>query len=82
MLMKDLLGNVSFRKSRMRFEQVVIAHSDSKRAHPIPLPDICRAFVISSVPAVGKFVGNLCLGVGHLSILLEADNSVLFLYFT
>ena len=27
MLMKDLLGHVSFRKSRMRFEQVVIAQS-------------------------------------------------------
>ena len=27
MLMKDLLGNVSFRKSSMRFEQLVIAQS-------------------------------------------------------
>ena len=77
MLMKDLLGNVSFRKSRMRFEQVVIAQSIPSVTIPTPLPDICRVFVISSVPAVGNLSETLCLGVGHLSILLEAANSVL-----
>ena len=78
MLMKDLLGNVSFRKSSMRFEQVVIAQSIPSVPIPTPLPDICRVFVISSVPAVGNLSENLCLGVGHLSILLEAAKSVLF----
>ena len=42
--------------------------------HPPP-PRICRASVTWSVPAVGDLSENLCPGVGHLSILLEAVNN-------
>ena len=55
MLMKDLLGNVSFRKSRMRFEQVVIAQSIPSVPIPTLLSDICRVFVIVG-PGGGEFV--------------------------
>ena len=49
--------------------------SNSKRA--LPHPGLCQALVTLSVLAVGNLSENLCLGVGHLSILLEAANSVL-----
>ena len=39
------------------------------------------AFVILSVPVVGSLSENLCLGVWHLSILLEAVNIVPFSIF-
>ena len=44
---------------------------------PPPSPRICRAlaFVTWSVPAVGDLSENLCPGVGHLSVLLEAVNN-------
>jgi len=55
---------------------------NSKHAHPPPLPlGICRAFVILPVPGVGNLTENLCLGVGKLSILLEAVNIVPFSIF-
>ena len=46
---------------------------NSKCAHSPPPPPlgICQEFVIFSVLAVGNLSENLCLGVGHLSILLE-----------
>ena len=40
-----------------------------------------REFVILSVPAVGNLSSNLCPGVGHLPILLEAVSIVLFSIF-
>ena len=46
--------------------------------HPPPLPPHLSgilAFVTWSVPAVGDLSENLCPGVGHLSVLLEAVNN-------
>ena len=53
----------------------------------LAIPDVpvrsLRAFVILSVPVVGNSSENLCPGVGHLSILLEAVYIVpFFQYFT
>ena len=53
---------------------------NSKRAYP-HRSGICRAFVILSVLVVRNFPQNLCPGVGHLSILLEAVNIAPFSIF-
>ena len=47
---------------------------------PFP-PGIRQMSVTLSVPAVGNLSENLCPGVGHLSILLEAVNIVPFSIF-
>ena len=47
---------------------------------PIPL-GICRAFVVLPGLGGGELSENLCPGVGHLSILLDAVNVVLFSIF-
>ena len=44
----------------------------------LPHPGLCQALVTLSVLTVGNLSENLCLGVGHLSILLEAVNLVPF----
>ena len=59
----------------MRFEQVVMAQSIPSVS--IPLSGICHLVSLGG----GEFVGKPLPGVGHLSILLEAANSVLFLIF-
>ena len=38
---------------------------NSKPAHPHPLPGVCRAFVILSVPAVWNLSENLYSGRGQ-----------------
>ena len=53
----------------------------------LAIPDVpvrsLQAFVILSVPVVGNSSENLCPGVGHLSIILEAVYIVpFFQYFT
>ena len=53
----------------------IMAQSIPSGPIPPPPPRICRAFVTWSVPAVGDLSENLCPGVWHLSILLEAVNN-------
>ena len=48
---------------------------NSKRGHPL---GIFRAFVMLPGLGGGELVENPCLGVGHLSILLDAVNVVFF----
>ena len=44
---------------------------NSKGAHPQPLPGVCQAFVILSVPAVWNLSENLCPGMEQLSFFLD-----------
>ena len=53
--------------------------ANSKRGNPPR--GICRAFVMLPGLGGGELSENLCPGVGHLSILLDAVNVVLFSIF-
>ena len=66
-------GGTAARRSRPDFKQIFCTAVMGQSIPIVPIPPgICGEFVILSVLVVGDLSGNLCPGVGHLSILLEA----------